>query len=269
MNSLPWHLIYNYSKLASADLLSLSTSRDYDSNRIQNLLNQKKILKDKDFNDIFCLDLISIAKVVYLYPYGKEIIPFPKQIGSLIYLEVLTISADRINSLPDSIGNLLRLRKLHIYDGSLVNLPDSLTKLTNLETLSVVRNKLTSLPTDIGKLQKLYEIDVTQNSLIDLSDRLPGGDQRNMSILHLTNLETLNIANNLLTSLPFDIGKLIKLRELKFSHNRLTSLPKSLTQLTDLRIFEYDGNRWDRWDRSDINIINQIDKIRYQNIIVK
>ena len=53
----------------------------------------------------------------------------------------------------------------------------------------------------------------------------------------LTNLQTLSLYNNQLTTLPESIGNLTNLQTLSLSHNQLTtaSLPKSIGNLTNLR----------------------------------
>ena len=50
-----------------------------------------------------------------------------------------------------------------------------------------------------------------------------------------TNLKQLNLGNNLLTSLPVEIGNLISLQELYLDANLLTSLPVEIGNLTNLK----------------------------------
>jgi Leucine-rich repeat (LRR) protein len=97
------------------------------------------------------------------------------------------------------------------------------------------------VPSALSKLKKLTLLDLSYNQITSLP--LLG---------KMGNLQTLNIHNNLLTSLPSDIGNLTKLNPvLNLSNNRLTSLPESigdLTQITSLDISMNNTQSYASWD---------------------
>ena len=51
----------------------------------------------------------------------------------------------------------------------------------------------------------------------------------------LSALQTLDLSDNQLTTLPESIGKLTNLQELNLGYNQLTTLPESIGQLTNLQ----------------------------------
>ena len=59
----------------------------------------------------------------------------------------------------------------------------------------------------------------------------------------LTQLTTLNLSNNNLTTLPESIGNLTQLTELYLDNNQLTTLPESFGNLTQLTKLDLDNNQ--------------------------
>jgi Leucine-rich repeat (LRR) protein len=58
----------------------------------------------------------------------------------------------------------------------------------------------------------------------------------------LTNLQSLDLTFDLLTSLPVEFGKLTKLQKLNLRYNKLTSLPVEFGKLTKLQKLYLDNN---------------------------
>ncbi len=56
------------------------------------------------------------------------------------------------------------------------------------------------------------------------------------SLFQLTQLQSLDLEKNFLTTLPKSLGKLTQLQTLRISYNQLTKLPESLGQLTQLQL---------------------------------
>lgn len=63
------------------------------------------------------------------------------------------------------------------------------------------------------------------------------------SLGQLTQLQSLNFANNRLTSLPESIGQLAQLQSLVLHNNRLTALPESIGQLAQLESLNVNCNK--------------------------
>ena len=97
------------------------------------------------------------------------------------------------------------------------------------QKLKVVTDWLNGLPRRARlspeEVERLTELWVDNNLITSLPPEIG----------RLSNLTKLVLLTNKLTSLPDSIGRLTKLKELNVSYNELTSLPDSIGQLTDLR----------------------------------
>jgi len=90
-----------------------------------------------------------------------------------------------------------------------------------------------TLPAEIGNLTNLTTLELHNNQLSSLPPEIG----------KLTNLTTLSLSENQLSSLPSEIGKLTNLRELFLSSNRLNSLPAEIVNLTNLTWLHLSYNR--------------------------
>lgn len=104
---------------------------------------------------------------------------------------------------------------------------------SNNKSVDLSGKQLTALPESLLSQTSVTSLNLSNNQLTNLN-----------GIEKLVNLETLNVENNRLESLPAGIGQLKKLKNADFSNNRLTSLPAelgSLTQLSTLNLGDYKG----------------------------
>jgi hypothetical protein len=62
----------------------------------------------------------------------------------------------------------------------------------------------------------------------------------------LTSLQSLNLYNNELTTIPEGISAMKNLTTLSLSHNKIKRLPSDITTLTSLRVLQLDDNRLTR-----------------------
>ena len=95
--------------------------------------------------------------------------------------------------------------------------------------------------------QKIEEALQSGATELDLSHRWDAKDSEKLTELpkslgQLTQLQSLDLANNQLTVLPEWVGQLIQLDELSLAYNRLKALPQSMRRLKALTILDLDGN---------------------------
>ncbi|KAF6992428.1 hypothetical protein CFC21_009416 [Triticum aestivum] len=151
-------------------------------------------------------------------------------------------------SIPRDIGNLVNLGKLDIsYNSFTGTFPSSFSELTNLVELYVIENRMSgSIPWTIGNLTELNYLDLRKNAF---SGRLPStiGNLSKLSALYLSsnsftgpipivlfNISSLSVAldlshNNLMGSIPQEIGYLKNLVEFHAESNKLTGeIPDTL-----------------------------------------
>jgi Leucine-rich repeat (LRR) protein len=79
----------------------------------------------------------------------------------------------------DAIGSLLRLERLDLSENRIRVLPESIGQLSNLKTLYLFYNQITSLPESLGNLKGLQWLGLTGNNNIpkkairELKKKLP------------------------------------------------------------------------------------------------
>lgn len=123
-----------------------------------------------------------------------------------------------------------------------MNNPGSITT-SNILDLS---NKgLTSVPSTVFNQTNLEELNLSNNLL---TGAIPS------QIGNLKNLKILNLSNNKMTGLPAEIGQLTNLQVLDVSNNQLTGLPNELANLKNLKTFNLSGNQY---SQQDLNVILQ------------
>eukprot|EP00039_Didymoeca_costata_P019742 m.338747 g.338747 ORF g.338747 m.338747 type:complete len:487 (+) comp18533_c0_seq1:129-1589(+) len=149
----------------------------------------------------------------------------------------------------------LKILRLKLPKGSLTSLSDDLGRLTNLTEVIVSGNDLQALPATIGKLANLKVLDAEHNAITSLSEEL--SNCKSMEVMNLagnklesiaplntmTNLQTLNVAENSLAQLDISVENLGHLRVLCVSNNQLTSLPEGMGGLGQLTSLLADNNQ--------------------------
>ncbi|MFT4557387.1 MAG: Leucine-rich repeat (LRR) protein, partial [Planctomycetaceae bacterium] len=92
---------------------------------------------------------------------------------------------------------------------------------------------LKKLPASLVQLTNLKTLSLSDNQMTTLPE----------SLLQLWQLQTLNFSNNQLTTLPTSFVQLTQLRKLNLSHNQFTVLPQVLVQLTQVQTLDLTYNR--------------------------
>ncbi|MCQ9328821.1 leucine-rich repeat domain-containing protein [Pelistega suis] len=134
--------------------------------------------------------------------------------------------------------------------------------LKHLEGLSFYYNGLDIIPSDIGKLTQLKKLSLHRNE-ISADDSLD-------ELSTLTNLEELNLSNNLLSDGNMEyfesLTKLTALKKLDLSNNRFdaesgaTVLGK-IAQLSNLEELDFNGNRLSDCDLSALSKLTNLRKL--------
>ncbi len=126
----------------------------------------------------------------------------------------------------------------------LTDLPPEIGQLHTLERLDLGHNQktgrynhLTYLPATIGQLTNLRSLNLRNNKLSTLPDGLA----------QLRNLYSLNLSSNELTFLPEGLAQLKKLQSLNLSSNKLTSLSDELVELANLHSLDLSALRLNTW----------------------
>lgn len=163
----------------------------------------------------------------------------PPALGKIHALIRLDASGNRISHTPPSLSQLMNLRVLNLSDNRIEHLDSmDILPLTGLTELSVAKNKLSEIPLAVAVLQHLRYLRLSHNKITELDSdmlRLPSLLELHLSdnLLRLlpergwsqaTNLDTLDLAGNVLTHVPRGLGLLTNLTVLGLTRNE--TLPK-------------------------------------------
>jgi Leucine-rich repeat (LRR) protein len=111
--------------------------------------------------------------------------------------------------------------------------PDMLVE--TLKVFNMSYNLISNIPLQLCQLQHLTELNLSHNCLTNKG--IP-------PLTSLSSLCSLDLSNNLLTSLP-DIFTCTSLRTLNLSYNRITSIPQDITKLLNLQSALFKSNKID------------------------
>jgi len=134
------------------------------------------------------------------------------------------VAGERVLSLK-GIGYLIGLDSLSTYKNEVTTLPGEIGRLKNLVWLDLTKAfELKTISPQIGKLRKLKKLALAQTEVKVIPTE----------ICNLTNLQTLLLCCNNLTSIPKEIGNLKNLTELDIHSNSVKTLPDEICDLTSL-----------------------------------
>ena len=177
-----------------------------------------------------------------------------KLFEDLVYVEELYLQSNAIAQLPDQLFNrAVKLKVLNLSRNRLRNLPRPLASLgdiSRLQALYLTANQLTDdIFSSLIAFPRLKFLHLARNRLASLD----GAVLRQMEFL-----QDLNVAENLLTSLPNELSCLTKLQTLRAHNNSLikvvdTYLPESL-QVLDLSCNRLTGHILDIFPRNPFHL---------------
>lgn len=111
--------------------------------------------------------------------------------------------------------------------------------ITGGKILNLSNKSLTSIPMNVFNQTNLEELNVSNNLI---------GGAIQSQIGKLKNLKVLNASNNKMTGVPAEIGQLENLEYLDLSYNRLTGLPYEMGNLKNLKTLILTGNNYSQQD---------------------
>ena len=86
---------------------------------------------------------------------SKGLLSLASEIKNLSQLEVLDLSANRLQYLPDEIGELKNLKILNLSCNNLKTIPDSIKNLTNLIFIDLSHNPIIEIPLVLLEMESL------------------------------------------------------------------------------------------------------------------
>ena len=130
--------------------------------------------------------------------------------------------------LPNAARKLEKLTTLQIVNYPVEIIDPWIANFTNLENFTIYSSKLSSIPPSLGSFSKLKKLVISGNGVWAPIDKLPD------DLVNLTSLEELTINYTKVTQLPPNFNKLNKLKSLSLKNNLLTSLPSDIGDITGL-----------------------------------
>lgn len=162
----------------------------------------------------------------------------PTSFGKLKSLEKLVLTNNNLQSLSKNFGELENLKKLYLYNREYYNFVfDRNFKRDSTITLKVLTNNITALPYSFSNLSKLDFIELSLNQNIDeniLFDILKKSKFKN----YIINLEKCNIKK-----LPDNHWNTIKAASIDIRDNLITSIPKDIVNAEYLNELNLNRNK--------------------------
>ena len=164
-------------------------------------------------------------------------------------------------ALPPTIEQLTSLEMLELQGNKLTSLPVEIRALTHLRTLNISNNKMTSLPSEIFTSMSVIDLNASKNSFknaffeVDSAPHLQNLSLANNSLtslcasetVSLPSLKQLDISTNRLLSLP-NMETWTNIVTLLVGENSLSSIPEGFCSLQQLRNADFTANNIDRLD---------------------
>lgn len=102
--------------------------------------------------------------------------------------------------------------------------------------LDISNNNIRDIPATLSRLSSLQKLLLNSNDIVN-------GFMCGEALKHLKCLTVLSLSQNLLTTLPKELGALVSLRQLDVGNNKLTSLPNEIKFLSQLQVLKANNNR--------------------------
>jgi|GEM_PF-2153950 len=199
--------------------------------------------------------LKQIERLETLNLFELGIKEYPDNLGELLNLKELWLSADSISVLPSSIINLSNLNVLIITECPMINLEilfNQSVSLGKLRELDLSENELENIPFNISQLNQLTDLWFENNKLLSI----PAG------IKSMHNLNYLTLFDNEISYLNLEKGDLTNLNNINLCYNKFESFPLELLYLENLERITMWANK--------ISVISdeasKLKKLKYLNL---
>lgn len=151
-------------------------------------------------------------------------------------LEALDLHGNLLQTIPMGLRRLYQLRFLNLSNNAIgMDKLQIILEIPSLTDLKLANNQLSGpLIPEIGRLSQLESLDLRGNGLTSLPEEL----------VELTSLKTLDVGENQLISLPFQALSKLPLRTLHVPKNSLqgTLIPEAVDRLETLQSLNIAGN---------------------------
>lgn len=185
-----------------------------------------------------------------------ELHEFPQEIFSLAdSLEVLNLSGNCLAALPDDLPRLHKLRIIFCSNNQFTELPAVLGRCAQLQMIGFKSNQIRHVPAAALPINLRWLI-LTDNLLETLPAEL-GQCQR---------LQKLMLAGNLLSQLPSSLANCQNLELLRIAANQLTELPSWLFSMPRLAWLAFAGNPFCVQDETSALATHPIPSIDWQQL---
>lgn len=224
------------------------------SSQLGNLENLERIDLSSNFLEEIPDDIATLTSLQALRVRGNQLKKITSQLSALPVLEILDLRHNFLTSLPSKLL-LTSLERLLLSHNQLTSLPSSLEQSTAVSEMDLSNNQLTGL-IELGDFAYLKRIDAEFNQIralpasigqleaqltdLNLNDNLL--ESLPAEIGNLQSLVSLSLRNNKLKQVPPELGRLNRLENLDLALNLLTELPKELGGLVGLDRLNLDEN---------------------------
>lgn len=143
----------------------------------------------------------------------------------------MNFGGNKLKTMPEA-TNWTQVTRLSLHWNTMVVLPSLQPMAATLGQLQLQGNRLTALP-KLGWAPQMQLLDACNNLLASL----PG------EVGRWAGLVTLKLSHNKLTSIPETIGSLLLLEELHVDNNELTALPPTIGSCRALKVLNASNNK--------------------------
>ena len=178
------------------------------------------------------------------------------RLSNLKKLEILDVSNNAITTLPPNSDEISKLRILNVAGNKLSSLPFELLVSLPLIEIDAARNRLagTLFPACVPGLPVLKNLDVASNALTSIIES---------GAIDLPSLQSLNVTENRLLQFP-DVLRWTELLTLTMTGNRLTSLPENISSLRNLKSVDVSRNSIKKLDER-LGLMDTLAMLRIAN----
>ena len=200
----------DYSQLETP--IPMNSSSKLDSSRTI-IINSHLNSNLKNMQELVVLDLSTERQSCLNFP----LISIPIELFKLSQLKRLHFDCNQIKIIPDEFGtSMVNLETLTFSNNRLKWLPQNFKNLKKLQSLHLSHNKFDLFPQVLCEMPRLRFLDLSTNNIDSIPDQIG----------NITELENLLLFHNNIKEVPKTIGNLKYLRTLWLGENSISKLPR-------------------------------------------